>query len=278
MSIPESGAGPLPNSEEGPAPELAGIVDLGRFEIEAPSFREACRQRLAADGVLVLPGFLCERVLVSLKREAAALAGQAFYTTDRHNVFIAANDPKFPPEHPRNRLVVSSKGCITDDVVPGCSPLRALYDSPAFRDFLCAVLGETSLHEYADPLSSINVHYASNGQELGWHFDNSSFAVTLLLQAPEAGGEFQYVSAVRDADAGEMNYSRVEKVLDGAVEPETLSLEAGALVLFRGRNAMHRVTPVAGERTRVLVVLAYNTAPGVALSESARMTFYGRTG
>ena len=49
-----------------------------------------------------------------------------------------------------------------------------------------------------------------------------------------------------------------------------------AVVLFRGRNAMHRVTPVAGERTRMLVVLAYNAEPGVYLSEEARMTFYGR--
>jgi predicted 2-oxoglutarate/Fe(II)-dependent dioxygenase YbiX len=50
----------------------------------------------------------------------------------------------------------------------------------------------------------------------------------------------------------------------------------GALVLFRGRNALHRVTPVKGRITRMLVVLAYNSAPGVALSESARMTFFGR--
>ena len=53
-------------------------------------------------------------------------------------------------------------------------------------------------------------------------------------------------------------------------------MDAGALVLFRGRNALHRVTPVEGERTRMLVVLAYNAKPGISLSESARMTFYGR--
>ena len=31
-------------------------------------------------------------------------------------------------------------------------------------------------------------------------------------------------------------------------------------------------------RTRMLAVLAYNSKPGFALSETARMTFYGRTG
>jgi hypothetical protein len=41
---------------------------------------------------------------------------------------------------------------------------------------------------------------------------------------------------------------------------------------------MHRVTPTIGEKTRILVVLAYNTKPGIALSEAARMTFFGRLG
>ena len=152
------------------------------------------------------------------------------------------------------------------------------FTAQEFRRFLARVVGEAELHEYADPLSSINVHYAAAGQELGWHFDNSSFAVTLLLQAPEDGGAFQYARDLRDADAGELNYEGVEAVLDGRVPPEPLDVTPGTLVLFRGRNSMHRVTPTIGDRTRILVVLAYNAEPGVALSEAARMTFYGRLG
>jgi len=138
------------------------------------------------------------------------------------------------------------------------------------------VLEEQQLFPYADSLSSINLHYAHAGQELGWHFDNSSFAITLLIQKPEAGGVFEYVSHLRNAEAGEMNYSGVEAVLDGERPVEKLAIEPGDLVLFRGRNALHRVTPTEGETTRMLVVLAYNAQPDVSLSESARMTFYGR--
>ena len=76
----------------------------------------------------------------------------------------------------------------------------------------------------------------------------------------------------------DMNFLGVEKVLDGRHAPATLEVTPGTLVLFRGRNSMHRVTPTIGERTRILVVLAYNATPGVALSEAARMTFYGRLG
>jgi hypothetical protein len=133
-----------------------------------------------------------------------------------------------------------------------------------------------ALYEYADVLSSINLHYASEGQQLGWHFDNSSFAITLMIQSPKSGGQFEYVKDVRDADKGEMNFHLSKKILDGEFEPETLNAEPGTLTLFRGRNSIHRVTPTVGDRTRMLVVLAYNTEPGKSLSESARMTFYGR--
>ena len=73
-----------------------------------------------------------------------------------------------------------------------------------------------------------------------------------------------------------MNFEGVEKILNGDIESKTLAMGAGSLVLFRGRDAIHRVTPVLGTRTRMLVVLAYNSEPGISLSESARMTFYGR--
>jgi len=138
------------------------------------------------------------------------------------------------------------------------------------------VLGEEPLYPYADKLSSINLHYASEGQQLGWHFDNSSFAITLLIQKPQAGGVFEYVENLRNADAGDMNYAGVEKLLNKETEPKKLGIEAGDLVLFRGRNAIHRVTPTEGDTTRMLVVLAYNSQPDISLSETARMTFYGR--
>ena len=33
------------------------------------------------------------------------------------------------------------------------------------------------------------------GEALNWHFDRSEFTVTLLIQTPEEGGDFQYRSA-----------------------------------------------------------------------------------
>ncbi len=257
---------------------IKDIIDWGHFNITDPDFQAECRKTIQEEGALVLPGFMAESAVEKVRRQSMEDKHHAYFCEQSHNVYLTPSDPAYPEDHTRNRTVISSKGCITDDIVPEKSPLRTLYNAPEFQNFLCAVLEEKSLFPYADPLSSINVHYAEKGQELGWHFDNSSFATTLMIQAPEAGFTFEYIKDMRDADRGEMNFSGVANVLDGKTSVEQLSMQPGALVLFRGRNAIHRVTPNEGDRTRILVVLAYNSEPGIALSESARMTFYGRLG
>ena len=97
-----------------------------------------------------------------------------------------------------------------------------------------------------------------------------------MLQAPDAGGAFEYVKDLRNADQGDMNFEGVDAVLNGDAPVDILPFEPGTLVLFRGRNSIHRVTPTIGDTTRYLVVLAYNSQPGISLSENARQTFYGR--
>ena len=255
---------------------IKDIVDFAICPLEDNSFIKSCRTSIDENGVLTLPNFLNAKVIKYLVDEASAAQHLAFFSNSTHNVYLTPKDPRYADDHVFNRQVVSSKGCITDDQVTVNSPLKVLYNSEVFRNFLASVLNEEKLYEYADPMSSINVHYASSGEELGWHFDNSSFAITLLLQAPEAGGSFEYIKDFRDSDVGEMNFEGVGSLLDGSIKPDVLKVEPGTLVLFRGKNSIHRVTPTIGRRTRMLVVLAYNTKPGVSLSKSAQMTFFGR--
>lgn len=252
------------------------LVRLDLHPLADHDWRQHCRAQLNQHGALVLRQFLSPAALQAIIEEGNAQRHLAYHTVSKHNVYLMKPDGALSADHPRNREVISTKGCITDDAIRADSPLRQLYNDAVFQSFLCEVLGEAALYPYADPLSSINLHYAPHGQELGWHFDNSSFAITLLVQKPLAGGVFQYVKDLRDADGGEMNYDGVAAVLDERQPVDALAIDAGDLVLFRGRNSLHRVTPTEGEVTRMLAVLAYNTAPGIALSETARMTFYGR--
>ena len=259
----------------------AGVhhIQSSSHAITDSGYIDQCRRTLDAEGALVLRGFFTPDAVQQVLDASDRRQSEAFFTTTgTHNVYLTPPDPNLPPDHVVNRQITSTKGCLADDEIPADSPLREVYDSPSFRSFLCGVLGIDEIHPYADSLSSINVHFHRDGQELGWHFDNSEFAVTLLIRAPEAGGVFEYVPALRDANAGDLNFPGVADVLDGRTTPLTLDFEPGDLVLFRGRNSMHRVTPSRGPTARILVVFAFNTEPDIGLSDSAKKTFYGRLG
>ena len=256
--------------------QLNDIVDLERFALGDAAFIRQCRETLDRDGVLVLPDFLRADALAMVHAESVGKQDRAYFCAQNHSVYLTPHNAEFGDDHPANRQVVSSKGCICDDEVAEDSPLRLLYDHPDFRGFVAGTTGQAELHPYADTMSSINVHYAGRGQELGWHFDNSSFAITLLIQKPDAGSRFEFIKDLRDAKAGRMNYEGVEDLLDGRVQPDVLTMEAGTLVLFRGRNSIHRVSPNESDKMRMLAVLAYNAEADVSLSENVRMTFYGR--
>jgi len=251
-------------------------VNLETCPLDSIDFANQCRQKLSEEGVLLIPQFLQSEALKQTIKEAEAQTHLAYFTKKTHNVYLSEPDASLPETHVFNRQVKSSKGCITTDQIQKESGLHIIYNNFIFKKFIAHVVRENAIYPYADTLSGINIHYASEGEELGWHFDNSSFAITLLLQAPKEGGLFQYVRDLRNSNSEDMNFNGVKTVLNDEVPVKTLNMEEGTLVLFRGLNSMHRVTPTIGNKTRILVVLAYNNKPGVSLSETARMTFFGR--
>lgn len=255
---------------------IEDIVDFVSHPISKQGFIAQCRTTLDQDGVLMLSDFIKPSAVDAMLVEGKAGLDQAYFCAQSHSVYLTPPNPSYSDSHPLNHKVVSSKGCICDDAIGKNSPLRTLYDAPEFRSFVASVTGQAELYSYADSLSSINIHYASRDQELGWHFDNSSFAITLLIQKPDAGSTFEYITNLRNAASGEMNFEGVAALLNGELKPDALCMEAGTLVLFRGRDSIHRVSPNESDKTRMLAVLAYNEKAGVELSESARMTFYGR--
>ena len=138
------------------------------------------------------------------------------------------------------------------------------------------MLSIEKIYPYADPLSSINYNYYQEKQQLGWHFDNASFALSLMIQSPTSGGKFQFVVDARHVEKNTVNIPLIDSVLQNKYPVEELQVEEGTLVLFYGRNYLHRVTPVTSKKPRVLATLNYNLEKNLELSENARLTFFGR--
>ena len=98
-----------------------------------------------------------------------------------------------------------------------------------------------------------------------------------MIQSPDSGGIFQYVNEGRDFEKNFIDKKLISSVLSGSWLVNELSVKPGTLILFYGRNYLHRVTPVTSNKCRILVTLNYNLEEGVKLSENARLSFFGRT-
>ena len=230
------------------------IIDLDRYPLDREGSQEwhdmvaAAQAALQQGGMFSLEGFLRPGVAAQAAAEIGpVMASDSYLHQRRHNIY-------FKPE------------------IPGLAA-----DHPALRQVLAATMGRPALYVMPDPLACANVIAYRAGEALNWHFDRSEFTTTLLLQAPEQGGDFEYRTNLRtDTDP---NYDGVAKLLEGR-DPEArlLHLQAGTLNVFRGKNTAHRVTPVQGGVDRMIAVLCYYETPGVMFSPEERLGFYGRAG
>jgi len=266
----------------GEAGELGAVVDLARYPIDRPAspdcqrLLETARSKLDDSGAFVLEGFLRPSAVADILAQADSAVSAAFASSQPHNVFLLPADPGYPADHARNRLVRSAKSVLADDQLPRESMLRRLYGADCFQSFLCKALGVDGIFPFEDPLAPINLSFYGEGDELGWHFDNSPFAVTLLLRDASRGGAFEFAPNIRrDTPEG---YEAISRILGGDLGAvHGLNQGRGALVLFKGARSLHRVTPCAGAVARTIAVLSYGPEPGRSLNEHTRLLFYGRT-
>ena len=99
-----------------------------------------------------------------------------------------------------------------------------------------------------------------------------------LVKKPFMNSQTVYLQLTYTSLQKVKNYTAVDRILNNTTKPKKFNLPEGTLALFRGQNALHRVTPTEGERTRILAVFAYNSKPGIAISPETSMIFYGRVG
>ena len=97
----------------------------------------------------------------------------------------------------------------------------------------------------------------------------------MALRDAETGGDFEYTPLIRSRD--DERYEAVQRVLDGdRSQVRTIPMTPGTLLLFEGRNSMHRVTPIEGGVARLVALLAYDARPDTKSTELLRRVRYGR--
>lgn len=260
---------------------MKDILDLDRYPLDregSPEWRrlvDTSVTALEADGMFNLEGFLRPGVAEKAVQEIQpVMAARSHVHKRMHNIYFKPDLPELAPDHPALRKVETISHTVCADQIPG-STVLAIYEYEPLLRFLAAAMGKTRLHVMQDPLARTNVMAYRAGEALNWHFDRSEFTTTLLLQAPERGGDFEYRTDLRSDD--NPNYDGVAKLLEGRdPEAKILRLKPGTLNVFRGKNTAHRVTTVQGARERMIAVFSYYEKPGVMFSPEERVGFYGR--
>ena len=229
------------------------LIDTDRWPLNDTALHEQLHRVFCAENVVVLPGFIRHEYIDELVRESEELMTVSYRSEVNGKVNVVAYD-QFPAH----------------------SLLRALYEWDGLMNFVGKVLGEAKLFRYADELGALNLSSMIDGDDLGWHFDQTDFVVSIALQPSISGGEFKNAARIRSADNN--NEDIVQAVRNGE-RPDLVRVEPmtpGTLMVFNGRWSLHQVSPIVGDVTRHVALLAYDTKPGTESNQELKFTRYGR--
>ena len=174
--------------------DIYSIIDYKKHPINDIKYINECNSLIKKNSLLVLENFLLKESLLKILNEAKKLEDKAFYCKQQHTILLSKQSDIIDKNDALNRLMVSDKGCVPHDLINKNSDLNILYKSDIFKSFITEVLNLDNIFPYSNNFSSINLNYYQKGQQLGWHFDNASFAITLMIQSSAIGGEFEYIT------------------------------------------------------------------------------------
>ena len=254
---------------------IEDLIDLERYPLDDPGLIARTNAQLADDGCAVLKGFIRADRMDALVAEAAASAAHGHRNFNRTNAYFTRDDPSLPETHPLRRFYDRSNSFVPADNFGPDSLLRQIYEAPAFTRFIQQALGETKFYRYADPLADVIVNAAEEGGGFPWHFDTNNYTVTLAIQNAETGGAFEYAPMLRTPT--NENYEGVEAVLDGrSNRVKTIDLAPGDLQIFKGRYSLHRVTPLKGDRLRLVAIFSFVEYPDMVATPERCQQLYGK--
>jgi hypothetical protein len=259
------------------------VVDTGRYPLSepgSPTWRDAvlrARYDLHRFGCSVMPDFIRRPLRETLREEGTEVAPSAYYDVEIVNAYNLPVDTSWPDDHPGRILMQRGNAFVARDKIPRELIIHRLYTSQLFQRFLAACLGLPAIHPLADPLAGLCLNVVPPGREHPWHFDLNELSVSILTQAADEGGAFEYCPSIRSAR--NENLDDVRDVLSGRRQDlvRRLAVRPGDLQLFMGRFSLHRVSTVEGSHARHSAIFAYSHQPGVVGDVNRTKQLFGRT-
>ena len=263
--------------------EIYRLVDLQRYPIDrldsphGVAFVREIQGVIEREGAASLPGFLTPEAVRGLTAEAELLVPLAYAGPTEVSPYFFNYDiagAAVPDDHPTRYKGKRNLAQIAYDLIPRDGLLCRFYHSDVLTRLVARVRGKSNLCRLADRYQSLNISVMETGGCQQWHFDRGELVTTMLLQAAEAGGVFEYVPNLRSEE--HENFEEVAKVLAGdRSRVRKLAIEAGTLNFFRGHYSMHRVSEVLGSQRRLQTIFAFAEDPHTHGSLKSSVLHYG---
>lgn len=239
---------------------MEDTLDLLRFPLHSLDSQEGealvarCRADMDRFDMFEMDGLVRRAALrQALDEVAPALEALPPRSPRRHSVY--PQPPALPAGHPALTETENSGQTVPGDQLDA-PLLRRLHLWPPLAEFLARVLNKPRLWPVAAG-PTVSRHAA--GEAAGWRFSQAEFKVRLLLQAPQFGGNFEYVRGLRSA--ADPNPQGVADLLAGRLPVSLERLMPGTLHVLRGRNTAQRLTTVGGDKPRIIAEFAFDEEP-----------------
>jgi len=255
-------------------------IDMERYpiaELDSPvrlALLNTIHNALDREGCAVLDGFIRADVQQHLTEQSKEVAKYAYRSSETVNAYAIEDAESLPTDHQGRITQKTGHAFVARDKIPESHIVHSLCLSGIFQCFIADCFRSKTLYPMADPFAGLVINVLEPGLQHAWHFDLNTFTISLLTQAPESGGAFEYCPNIRTENTE--HFSEVRKVINGETRENVcqLDLKPGDLQLFKGRYSLHRVAPVAGKCARHTAILSYCDQPGiVSTPEHARLLF-----
>jgi len=260
------------NSGEVSAQDMNKLIDLDRYPIDRLNNKPGqllvaqCRSDLEDSAAAILPSFVRQSAILKMAKEAESLVQIAHrYDGDRAPFYDVDDNERSDDDSLQSRVRSArhpNRYCqILNYQIPNSSDLRAIYLWPPLTEFIRQVLNVEHLFQSQCPHLALTMKVAYEGDTDGWHYDPNDGVITLVLQTPDNGGEFEYAPDVRNQN--DQNYAGVDRLYKSPdVEAIRPTLEPGTFTFFNGRYSMHRVRPVGLTRQpRIVSIFSFDQRP-----------------
>lgn len=210
---------------------------LGQYDTDSLA------QALGEGGVVQLHDFLPSALLRELSQQANGILDACGKRIDVR-VRSTGNTP-------RKYLSVGR-----NDVFEHSSLIKRLYFDPRLIRFFAKLMRSEIIVAPYEPEQVVVNRMSQRGDTHGWHWDDYTYSVVLVLAAPHRKNGAQ-VECV-DGTSWDKNAAQVEHYLR-KLPVRSLDLQPGSAYVLLGKRVMHRVSPMLKADTRKIICFTYAT-------------------